>query len=159
MNTKWDEKQMDFAKNLQMFRKQANLSQEDLADKLLISRQAVSKWEIGQSTPDLDTCMKLCEILKVTPDQMFLGNETSKELGVPEKRDTWLPIALLCVFLMVSCICGTILLIFNLYIGNFIVPFIYYLSLVMIIGSLLFFILAIAIYLMHYLKEKRDQKA
>ena len=40
---------MDFPKNLQSIRKAANLSQENLAEKLHISRQAVSKWEMGVS--------------------------------------------------------------------------------------------------------------
>ncbi len=150
---------MDFSKNLQQLRKKANLSQEDLADKLHLSRQAVSKWEIGQSTPDLDTCIKLCEILNVTPNQLFLGYDTDKGADVPEKRNPSLPIALLFVFLMVSCVCGTFLLIFNLYVGDFIVPFIHYLSLVMIIGSLILFILSVAIYIMYFLKEKHDKKA
>ena len=40
---------MNFAKNLQSIRKGANLSQEQLAEQLHISRQAVSKWEMGDS--------------------------------------------------------------------------------------------------------------
>ena len=45
---------MKFEDKLQYLRKKANLSQEQLADKLNVSRQAVSKWESGASYPEMD---------------------------------------------------------------------------------------------------------
>lgn len=167
MNRKWDEEQMDFAKNLQMFRKQANLSQEDLADRLHISRQAVSKWEIGQSTPDLDTCMKLCEILDVTPDALLLGREAEEKPDIPAKRNPWTTIAVLCtIYLMVACVCGTILLVINLYNGEIFEPIVHNMAVRMINVSFYVFVATMVIIatiwivrFVHYLKEKRDQKA
>ena len=50
------------------------MSQEQLAEQLHISRQAVSKWEMGQSTPDIDTCVRLCEVLKVPGQKRFPDN-------------------------------------------------------------------------------------
>lgn len=158
---------MDFAKNLQMFRKQANLSQEDLADKLHISRQAVSKWEIGQSTPDLDTCMKLCEILNVSPDELLLGREKDKKSDTTAKRDPWLTIAVLCaVYLMIACVCGTVLLVINLYNGVIFEAFVDNMAVRMINVSFYVFVATMVIVatiwivrFVHYLKEKRDQKA
>ncbi|MDE6659113.1 MAG: helix-turn-helix domain-containing protein, partial [Eubacterium sp.] len=46
---------MAFKENLVFLRKSLNLSQEELAEKINVTRQAVSKWENGQSTPDMDT--------------------------------------------------------------------------------------------------------
>ena len=66
---------MAFSSNLQHLRKEANLSQEKLAEQLHITRQAVSKWESGQALPDADTCLKLCEVLGVSPNCLLLGEE------------------------------------------------------------------------------------
>jgi len=54
-----------------MKRKSCNLSQEQLADRLGISRQAVSKWESGLSYPDMEKLMQLCKILNCTLDELL----------------------------------------------------------------------------------------
>lgn len=143
---KREDESMDFAKNLQLIRKLSNLSQEDVADQLHISRQAVSKWEIGQSTPDIDTCVKLCEILKVTPNRLLLGDEAEHKEAIPEKRNHWTTATVLyVVFLMVVCICGTILLVVNLYNGEIFEPQIHKMAIYMIKGSLYTFIITIVV--------------
>ena len=53
---------MDLAQRLQTLRKHANYSQEQLAELLGISRQAVSKWESGQGKPEADNLVKLAEL-------------------------------------------------------------------------------------------------
>ena len=50
---------MDFKENLIQLRKKANLSQEQLADKLNVTRQAISKWESGQTMPEADKILLL----------------------------------------------------------------------------------------------------
>ncbi|HJE97130.1 MAG TPA: helix-turn-helix domain-containing protein [Ligilactobacillus acidipiscis] len=62
-----------FPVQLRTYRKKNNFSQDELAAKLLISRQAISKWESGDSTPDLDNLVKLAEILNVSLDDLVLG--------------------------------------------------------------------------------------
>ena len=57
---------MKLAEKLQLMRKREGLSQEDLAEKLGISRQAVSKWESGQSVTDLNKIIILSELYNVT---------------------------------------------------------------------------------------------
>ncbi|OIK72304.1 transcriptional regulator, partial [Oenococcus oeni] len=47
----------------------------DLAGKLFISRQAISKWESGETTPDLNNLIKLSELLDVSLDTLVLGSE------------------------------------------------------------------------------------
>ena len=59
-------------------RKKTNLSQEDVAFKLNVTRQTVSKWETNQSVPDFDKILPLCELYKISPNEL---------LGV--KTDTW----------------------------------------------------------------------
>lgn len=55
------------------YRKKLNLTQKDLGEKLNVSAQAVSKWENGQAEPDASTIKKLCEIFKISTDEL-LGN-------------------------------------------------------------------------------------
>ena len=56
-------------------RKQQNLSQEELAFKLDVSRQSVSQWESGQSTPDIEKLNLLSEIFDVSIDYLIKDNE------------------------------------------------------------------------------------
>ena len=59
----------DFSANLKELRKQANMSQDSLAEQLSVSRQTVSSWERGKSYPDLDMLVRICEMLHVTPNK------------------------------------------------------------------------------------------
>lgn len=61
---------MNLSGKLQLLRKKNGLSQEELAERLGISRQAISKWESGQSTPDLNKLILLSEIYNVTIDSL-----------------------------------------------------------------------------------------
>lgn len=61
---------MRLNKKLQLLRKQSGLSQEELAEKLGISRQAISKWESGQSTPDLNKIIIISELYNITIDSL-----------------------------------------------------------------------------------------
>ena len=53
---------MKFGDNLKSIRKMKNVSQEDLADRLGVSRQSVSKWENGEAYPEMDNILKICKI-------------------------------------------------------------------------------------------------
>ena len=65
---------MNFSDNLIKLRKTKGWSQEDLADKLSLSRQAISKWEVGTSKPDIDNLVNLSKLFKVSIDQL-VNNE------------------------------------------------------------------------------------
>ena len=56
---------MNLGENLQNLRKQKGLSQEEFADKLDVSRQAVSKWESNQTYPEIEKIMLICDIFVV----------------------------------------------------------------------------------------------
>ena len=66
---------MDFSEKLLTLRKANNLTQEQLAEKLDVSRQSVSKWESGQATPELDKIVAISAILDVTTDYLLKSSE------------------------------------------------------------------------------------
>ena len=138
---------MSFSDNLCRFRKKANLSQENISEQLYVTRQAVSKWESGQSLPDVKTCIKLCEILKVSPNQLLLGENDNLESAPKsnERKTEKVGYMITSVFLMVTLLCGTILLRYNLYNGSYFEPTVHILSLAMVCGSLISF-LGISVY-------------
>ena len=62
---------MKIGKKIAYFRKKMELTQEELADQLEISSQAVSNWETEQNNPDEDVLIKLADIFNVTLDELF----------------------------------------------------------------------------------------
>lgn len=64
---------MTLSKNIVKFRKSNNLSQEQLAKKLNISRQSVSKWENGQTLPSIDNLISLSGLLNISLDELITG--------------------------------------------------------------------------------------
>lgn len=66
---------MNMADRIQYLRKQKSFSQEELADKVGVSRQAVSKWESEQSSPDLEKIIIMSELFEVTTDYILKGIE------------------------------------------------------------------------------------
>lgn len=74
-----------FKDNLISLRKLHNLSQEELAEKLQISRQTLSKYETGESLPDIDKCKLLAEIFDVSLDDLVNYDKEVNGLGVPPR--------------------------------------------------------------------------
>ena len=75
-----------FKDNLVQMRKYRRMTQEDIAEKVGVTRQAVAKWESGESLPDLDKCKILADLFGVSLDD--LANYESEEnmgLSVPPK--------------------------------------------------------------------------
>jgi len=66
---------MDFSEKLQTLRKGENLTQEELANRLYVSRQAVSKWEAGQTMPDIDKIIELAKMYNVSLDYLLTDYE------------------------------------------------------------------------------------
>ena len=62
---------MNLSSNLKKIRKENNLSQEDLAEKLGVSRQSVSKWESNQAYPEMDKVIQLCKMFNLNIDELL----------------------------------------------------------------------------------------
>ena len=73
---------MILADKITMLRKRSGWSQEELAERLGVSRQAVSKWESGTSLPDLDRIIKMSELFCVSTD--YLLKDEVQEITLPE---------------------------------------------------------------------------
>ena len=65
---------MTVGERLLKLRKEKNISQEELANALNVSRQTISKWETDQSVPDFDKIIPLCEYFQITSDELLTGN-------------------------------------------------------------------------------------
>lgn len=66
---------MIFSEKLQLIRKNKGLTQEELAGKLDVSRQAVAKWESGYVYPDISNLIKISELFNVTVDYLVKDQE------------------------------------------------------------------------------------
>lgn len=75
-----------FSDNLVQLRKILQMTQEDIADKVGVTRQSVAKWEAGESVPDLDKCKQLADIFGVSLDDLA-NYEPAENFGldVPPK--------------------------------------------------------------------------
>ena len=76
---------MDFSEKLQKLRKENKLSQEQLANLLDVSRQAVSKWESGATYPEMDKLLAMCKIFHCTLEE--LTNDEIKEINKEKKAN------------------------------------------------------------------------
>jgi transcriptional regulator with XRE-family HTH domain len=77
---------MMFYERLRQCREQPHLSQEDIAERLHVTRQAVSKWERGINEPDIETIVRLSDIFDVTIDHLLREDlSVVRKLAVKER--------------------------------------------------------------------------
>lgn len=62
-------------KNIKTFREQKRMTQEELAEKLCVTRQAVSNWENGKTEPDIETLHKIADLLGITIEELIYGTK------------------------------------------------------------------------------------
>ena len=118
---------MKFGDKLSILRKKEGLSQEELGEKLGVTRQTVSKWELGQSKPDTDKLMEISKLLNVdfnvlADDEALLENKTTNananiDTTLSENSDEIRPRKWLLVVLIVVAIIIVIFLL-NGYVNN-----------------------------------------
>ncbi|WP_337381411.1 helix-turn-helix transcriptional regulator, partial [Ruminococcus sp.] len=77
---------IETANRLLQYRKKHNLSQEDLANKIGVSRQAVSKWERAEASPDTDNLILLAEIYGVSLDELLKGESNNSSKSEAEQE-------------------------------------------------------------------------
>lgn len=71
--------------NLTSLRKLNKLTQEDIAEKLGVSRQAVAKWESGATTPDITNCIALARLYQISVDDLVSYSEETYHHPIPPK--------------------------------------------------------------------------
>lgn len=104
---------MALGEKIQKLRKQRGFSQEALAEKVTVTRQTISKWELGQSTPDLDFIAQLSDIFNVSSDYLIKDEMTepdelpykkrSYRLSERSKRIIWIIVS--AAALIAGCVC------------------------------------------------------
>ncbi|MCW0953392.1 helix-turn-helix domain-containing protein [Weissella ceti] len=82
-----DNETFNFADNLIELRKQAQLSQEQLASELFVTRQTISKWEKGGAVPDMNHLLLMTQVFGIGLDELVLGIETQNQ-GLVKERVT-----------------------------------------------------------------------
>lgn len=100
---------MSLSENLQNLRKIKNMSQEELAEKLNVSRQAVSKWESGNGYPETEKIISICEIFDCSMDELVKGkitadikSEKNEYAEVMDKEAKYTSIGIFAILLGVS---------------------------------------------------------
>lgn len=103
---------MKFSEKLMNLRKSKGMSQEELAIKLDVARQTVSKWELDKTVPDMNKLMEIAKLFEVSLDELVNNIETSnqdnmyKENSI-EKNNKKISIRILIVGIIITCIlCG-----------------------------------------------------
>lgn len=79
---------VNFGEKIKQLREEKGMTQQFLAEKLYVTRQAVSRWECGARYPDLLTAKKIAQVLEVSVDELLSGEELQENLentSIPEK--------------------------------------------------------------------------
>lgn len=78
---------MKFHEKLYSLRKAAGMTQNDLAERLNVSRQAVSRWEMGTAMPDVDNLVAMSDLFRVSLDYLLKENKTVAASGSEGMRE------------------------------------------------------------------------
>lgn len=78
---------MELHERIYQLRRQRNMTQQDLADQLGVSRQAVSRWEMGTAKPEIENLTAMTRIFGITVDELLTGEKAAAEENpaAPEK--------------------------------------------------------------------------
>ena len=106
---------MNFGEKLTNYRKKAGLSQEALGEKLNVTRQTVSKWELGQTAPGMDDLSRMSELFNVSVDELTNDSEittnvntTIEDKPIQDKSPRSNKILIIIVALLIVVIVGII---------------------------------------------------
>lgn len=103
---------MTFSENLSRIRKSHGFSQEELASRISVSRQAVSKWENGDAMPDLNNLLLLSQALDVTLEELCKGEAPTEQVPSPAPAKAKKPwgLIVLCIVLALMLLPSLVLL-------------------------------------------------
>lgn len=91
---------MEFSEKLKILRIEANMTQNELADKLFISRQAVSNYEQGRSYPSIDILLNMCKLFNTSLDNLLSSGVRKRYM-----RQVVVAVSLLFVSMLISIVC------------------------------------------------------
>jgi len=108
---------MSIGEKIYNLRKNKNISQEALANILNVSRQTISKWETGESNPDFDKIVPLCDYFDISTDELLKGENVylEREIVLEKKKNKALMLSLCIVIFVVMMV---IVIIFDEIGGN-----------------------------------------
>ena len=103
---------MQFHERLYEVRKRSGMTQNDLAEKLNVSRQAVSRWELGTAKPDFENLIAISNLFEISIDYLLKGNENDVQMPAcldseqkvtkkPDKTNFWESLWLVTIILYV----------------------------------------------------------
>ena len=96
---------MTFSNNLIKYRKIKGYTQDDLAEKMGVSRQSVSKWENGESMPEVSKIVKIADYLEVSMDELFGREKIVKtEQNVVSMQDVKIGLKPNTILFMIICV-------------------------------------------------------
>ena len=101
---------MELGNLILKYRKKHNLSQEQLAKEIGVSRQTISKWELNETTPDLKQAIKLAEIFKISLNELIV--EQNNEIKENKTSLKSKKIALICYFILLLLIIEGVAILF-----------------------------------------------
>lgn len=76
---------MTLGERIKEYRTNNGMSQENLAEKMNVSRQAITKWESDKGVPDIDNLIQLSRIMNITIDELILGNNNEQTSAIEEQ--------------------------------------------------------------------------
>ena len=80
---------MEFSEQMKMIGRRSKLTQEELAKKLNVSRQAVSNWENNRNLPDLEMLIKISSVFVISLDELILGDAKMNKMTEKLIKDTY----------------------------------------------------------------------
>ena len=93
---------MKIGEKIYSLRKKYNLSQEELANELNVPRQTVSKWEVGESCPDFDKIVPLCELFGISTEELLRDKKIEEKEETPtEKKVDVVKAVLICISIFI----------------------------------------------------------
>lgn len=102
---------MNIGEKIYNLRKKKNLSQEDLASILNVSRQTISKWETGESNPELDKIVPICNFFEISTDEFLKGKDIvyERKLLKEQKKNKALTFSLCLIIFGLMVMISTLL--------------------------------------------------
>ncbi len=104
---------VEFGEKIKQLREEKGMTQQTMADRLYVTRQAVSRWECGARYPDLLTTKKIAEILGVAIDELVSGEELKKNVEQEQVLTTVIPNFVQCIIYLIGTFSYLLMCIFS----------------------------------------------